>query len=108
MTIVRRDAQTGQRVADSAAAPVFVANPPLPSLTARQFKLGLVRNGISLASVEALLNAEADAAIREENLIEWSYATSFERSHPLVTSLSAALGLTAPQVDTMWANALTY
>lgn len=73
----------------------------LPPLTARQFKLGLVRNGITLATVEALITDDEDN-------IEWSYATSFERQHPLVASLSAVLGLSAAQVDAMWLVALSY
>lgn len=108
MTVRSTNVQTGVTSVDNAAAPVFDTNPKLPNLSARQFKLGLVRNGISLTSIETLLNAEPDALIREESTIEWNYASSYERTHPLVTSLSASLGLTAAQVDAMWEVALTY
>ena len=108
MTIRMRNVQTDELGTGSGDAPVFVSNPVLPSLTARQFKLGLVRNGITLTSIEALLSGESDPVAREDNTIEWTYSSTFERDHPLVISLSASLGLSAEQVDAMWEAALTY
>lgn len=70
-------------------------------LTARQFKLGLVRNGISLAQIDALLTTD-------EQRIEWNYATQFERLHPLIISLAPALGLDPATIDGMWAAAMDY
>lgn len=79
--------------------------PPPPVLTARQLRLGLVANGISLSSVEAAIDAIEDPTDREVARIEWEYATTFERSHPLVNQIGAALGLTPEQIDDMWAEA---
>ncbi len=79
--------------------------PPMPALTARQLRLGLVLNGISLSSVEAAIDAIEDETDREVARIEWEYATTFERSHPLVNQIGAALGLTPEQIDDMWAEA---
>ena len=80
---------------------------PLRPLTARQLRLGLVTNGISLSSVEAAIDAIEDETDREVARIEWEYATTFERSHPLVNQIGAALGLTPEQIDAMWAEAAT-
>lgn len=79
--------------------------PPMPALTSRQLRLGLVTNGISLSSVEAAIDAIEDPTDREVARIEWEYATTFERSHPLVNQIGAALGLTPEQIDAMWTEA---
>ena len=80
---------------------------PLRPLTARQLRLGLVTNGISLSSVEAAIDAIEDQTDREVARIEWEYATTFERSHPLIEQVGAALGLTPEQIDAMWTEAVT-
>jgi len=80
---------------------------PLRPLTARQLRLGLVTNGISLSSVEAAIDAIEDETEREVARIEWEYATTFERSHPLIEQVGSALGLTPEQIDDMWAEAAT-
>jgi hypothetical protein len=81
--------------------------PPMPVLTSRQLRLGLVANGISLPSVEAAIDAIEDEADREVARIEWEYATTFERSHPLIEQVGSALGLTPEQIDDMWTEAAT-
>lgn len=81
--------------------------PPLPApLTARQLRLGLVLNGLSLDQVAAAIDAIEDPQDRNVARIEWEYASSFERTHPLLESVGAALGLTPGQIDTMWQGAL--
>jgi len=79
--------------------------PPMPTLTSRQLRLGLVLNGISLSSVEAAIDAIEDPTDREVARIEWEYATTFERSHPLIEQVGTALGLTPEQIDDMWSEA---
>jgi len=74
--------------------------PAVPaSVSARQIRLWLVRNGVTLAQVDAAIAAIPDAKAREECRIEWDWAPYVERSHPLLVPLAAALGLTEPQVD---------
>lgn len=80
----------------------------MPPLTERQFKLGLVRNGIPLTSVTGYISGISDQLAREEAEIEWASSSKFERLHPLVVSISADLGLTPEQVDIMWNTALSY
>ena len=77
----------------------------LPTLTSRQLRLGLVLHDISLSSVEAAIDAIEDETDREVARIEWEYATTFERSHPLVNQVGTALGLTPEQIDAMWTEA---
>lgn len=77
----------------------------MPPLTARQLRLGLVINGIALAQVQATIEAMPEGADRDKALIEWEYATTFTRTHPLLASVAVSLGLTDEQIDTMWTAA---
>ncbi|MFN4124431.1 hypothetical protein [Pannonibacter indicus] len=78
---------------------------PLPPLTVRQFRLGLLDAGMTPAHVDDVIAQIEDEASRIRAQIEWEYASQFQRTHPLVATLSAALGLTPEQVDSMWAAA---
>jgi hypothetical protein len=74
--------------------------PPVPdSVSARQIRLWLVRHGISLAAVDAAIDAIPDQLQRDSVRVEWDYAPYVERSHPMLVPLAAALGLTEQQVD---------
>lgn len=73
---------------------------PLPeSVTARQIRLWLVQNGVSLAAVEAAIDAIPGQQTRDSVRVEWEYAPYVERSHPMLIPLAAALGLSETQVD---------
>lgn len=71
-------------------------------LTARQFRLGLVNANISPATVTAAIAAMAAGPDRDKAQIEWEYATTFNRMHPLIATVGAALGLSEAQIDAMW------
>jgi hypothetical protein len=74
--------------------------PPVPgSVSARQIRLWLVRNGVSLAQVDAAISAIPDQLQRDSVRVEWDYAPYVERVHPMLIPLAAALGLTESQVD---------
>lgn len=75
------------------------------SVSARQIRLWLVRNGISLAAVDAAISAIPDAVTRDSVRVEWEYAPYVERSHPMLVPLAAALGLTEAQVDQAFVEA---
>lgn len=79
---------------------------PLPPLTARQLRLGLIAAGITLSSVEAAISGIEDATDREIAKVEWEYASQFERDHPLIGQVGAALGLTPGQIDAAWLAAV--
>ncbi|MGV2052614.1 hypothetical protein ACQZ48_21280 [Agrobacterium sp. 22-209-1] len=88
---------------------VAFLNPPevLPPITKRQLRLTLVRNGISLETVEAAIGAMPEGLPKAEAQIEWADASTFNRNHPTLLLIAAALGLTEAQVDAMWAEAIT-
>ena len=71
------------------------------SVTARQARLALLQIG-KLDAVSAALAAIPDPAQRTAAQIEWEYATVIERNSPLVQSLAAGLGLTAPAIDALF------
>lgn len=74
--------------------------PAVPaSVSARQIRLYLIGAGISLASVDAAIDAIPDPQTREIVRVEWEYAPYVERSHPMLIPLAAALGLSETQVD---------
>lgn len=77
----------------------------MPPLSARQLRLGLIANGITLASVQTAIDAITDPTAREMAQVEWEYATTFERTHSLISQIGTALNLTPEQVDTMWEGA---
>ena len=79
---------------------------PMPVITRRQLRLALLGLGLTGAQVEAKIAAmPGTPAEREAALIEWEYATTYQRNHPLVIALGAALGLTEAQIDSAWREA---
>ncbi|MDE3821801.1 hypothetical protein I7F13_05065 [Sinorhizobium meliloti] len=77
----------------------------MPSITARQLRLGLVGNGYPMSQVSAVIDAMPEGADKETARIEWEYATTFERTHPLIGTVGAALAIGEEQIDTMWTAA---
>jgi len=82
--------------------------PPVPeSVSARQIRLWLLRQGISLAAVDAAIDAIPDQLQRDSVRVEWDYAPYVERTHPMLVPLAAALGLSEAQVDQAFVEAST-
>jgi hypothetical protein len=82
--------------------------PPVPeSVSARQIRLWLLRQGISLAAVDAAIDAIPDQLQRDSVRVEWDYAPYVERTHAMLIPLAAALGLTEQQVDQAFVEAAT-
>jgi hypothetical protein len=75
------------------------------SVSARQIRLWILRQGISLAAVDAAIDAIPDQLQRDSVRVEWDYAPYVERSHPMLIPLAAALGLTEAQVDQAFVEA---
>lgn len=115
------DTAEGRKLWDDAHAgkygPIFeyVAPPELtpdekrelmPVITKRQLRLTLVRNGISLAQVEAAIEAMPDGLPKQEAEIEWADASEFRRLHPTLLLVAQALNLSDEQVDVMWEEAV--
>ena len=85
----------------------YVAPPaPLVPITARQLRLALLGAGITPSHIDAQIAALPSPA-REAAQIEWEYATTYEREHPLIAQIGSALGLDTDQVDALWRQALT-
>lgn len=78
-------------------APYVAPEPPVPDITRRQLRLWLVRNGVTLASVEAAIDALPEPG-RTEAQIEWQDASVYKLSNPLVIEIGAAVGLTDPEM----------
>lgn len=73
-------------------------------ITARQLRLALLSRGISLAAVEAAIAALPEPQ-RSAAQVEWEYSSTYHRTHPLITPLGAALGLSLEDLDAIWASA---
>lgn len=75
------------------------------SVSARQIRLWLLRQGISLAAVDAAIDAIPDQLQRDSVRVEWDYSGYVERTHPFLVPLAAALGLSEQQVDQAFVEA---
>jgi hypothetical protein len=78
----------------------------MPSLTARQLRLGLLNAGISPSQVTAAIDAIPAGLDKDKAQIEWGYATTLSRSHHLIETIGSVLGLVDEQIDAMWMAAL--
>jgi len=85
---------------------VTYETPPVPALTRRQFRLALVTNGYILADIETLIEQIPDEMQKQIIKIEWQDATTFIRTSPNLLTMSNLMGLSAEQVDALWAQGL--
>lgn len=98
------EADLAQRAIDAQ----LMAVPPMPAITAAQLRLALLGLGMTGAQVEAAIDAMPGTDMqREAARIQWEYATTFPRQHPLVVAIGAALGMTEAQIDAAWLHAAT-
>lgn len=74
----------------------------MPSLSARQFRLGLVSAGVSPNVVATVIAAMPVGAEQDKAQIEWEYAETFQRKHPLIATIGKELGLSDAQIDNLW------
>lgn len=78
----------------------IVPSPYVPdTVSARQIRLWLLQNGVSLQMVTDAISAIADPVLRDSVSIEWEYAPYIERNHPMLVSLAASLGLSENDID---------
>ncbi len=78
----------------------------IPAITSRQARRALLAAG-KLANVDTAL-AALPLPQREAAQIDWQHALTFERNHPLITTMGAALGLTDAQIDDLFALGRTF
>jgi hypothetical protein len=70
-----------------------------PKISARQVRLWLLQNGISLDSVYQAINNIEDSTLRDSVIVEWEYAPYIERNHAMLVPLAQSLGLTESDID---------
>lgn len=69
------------------------------TISARQIRLWLLQNGVSLQMVNSAISAIEDPIVRDSVAIEWEYAPYVERNHPMLFPLAQALGLAQADID---------
>ena len=77
----------------------FFVNDSKNLVTQRQLRLGLLQIGIDPDDMTAMLSSN------KASLIEWNYATTIDREHPLVSQLGLALGKTSKEIDDLFGMA---
>lgn len=78
----------------------------MPDLSARQLRLGLLNAGLIPSQVTAAIETLPAGPEKETAKVEWEYATTFRRLHPLIAIVGGVLGLTDEQIDAMWRAAV--
>ena len=73
-------------------------------VTARQFRLALLAGGVKLADVTKAINALPDA-YKEQALVSWEYAPTFERNNPFIAQLASKFGFTDESLDQLFIQA---
>jgi hypothetical protein len=92
--------QDGQIVAN----PPRAVTPEVPvSVTMRQARLALLQAG-KLSAVDATIASLTDPQ-KSEAQIEWEYASDVQRNSGLLESVSAALGMSDTDLDTLFITA---
>ena len=74
------------------------------SITKRQAKQQLLLDG-KLSQVQEVIDSIPDETERMMAQLYWDDSTEFERNHPTLVELGAALGLTEAELDMMFINA---
>lgn len=74
----------------------FFVNDSKNLVTQRQLRLGLLQSGIDPDTITAMLSSNKEASI------EWNYATTIDRQHPLVIQMGLALGKTSKEIDDLF------
>lgn len=78
--------------------------PAAPSAEPIQVRAFLLRSGIPLESIPALITAvTVEGVEREEALMRWDKTLSFPKNHPLVAAVAGQLGLNLNEV---WSSIL--
>lgn len=73
-------------------------------VTARQFRLALIAGGVKLADVTKAINALPEA-YKEQALVSWEYAPTFERNNPFIAQLAGTFGFTEESLDHLFVEA---
>jgi hypothetical protein len=76
------------------------------TVTPRQIRIALVMSGISLSTIEAMIDnlPEPDRSITK---ITWEYSVEFQRNNPLLNAIAPIFGFTQQQIDELFQLAST-
>jgi hypothetical protein len=72
---------------------------PGQRISARQARLWLIQNGVSLNDIYSVIDSIEDQLIRESIKAEWEYAPYIERNHAWISQLTVVLGLSEKDLD---------
>ena len=119
VTIVRPDVPEGWTPPDGCTACPVEDLPPgwqrvpepvveIVEITPRQMRLAMLASGIDPDGIRAMLDQIPDAATRKQAVIEWEYALSIKRDHPMLEPLAAMCGITHEQLDGLFRLAATF
>ena len=73
-------------------------------VTARQFRLSLIARGVKLSDVAGEIN-KLPEAYKEQALVSWEYAPTFERNNPFIAQLAGKFGFTDESLDKLFIEA---
>jgi hypothetical protein len=75
-------------------------------VTARQFRLALIEDGVSMANVDAVIDSLPDDGTRDKARVEWEYAGGIQRTNATMLALAPALGYdTEEKIDDLFRSA---
>lgn len=77
-------------------------------LTARQLRLGLIRNNVALTLVTSAIANLPTQQMRDEANIYWEYSTTILWDHPMTQTLLALVGIPVANAEVMWLAAKDY
>ncbi|MEO3997170.1 hypothetical protein [Mesorhizobium sp. CAU 1732] len=81
---------------------------PLPPLSPRQMGMMLVFLDMNETDVEdAIVATTIEGQERDVALVEWRKAAHYDRDHPLVDQLAAAMDFAPAELDDLWRYAST-
>jgi hypothetical protein len=88
----------------SGTAWVLPPEPVPASVSPYQFRVWLIRAGVSLAQVDAMIDALPQPD-RDEARVAWEYGLEVRRDHPLIGQFGASLGMDAAAIDAAFREA---
>lgn len=91
---------------DISAYETAIRKANIQSVTPRQIRLALLQLGVTMETIDTALNSLPEPT-KSQALVEWNFASVFERNWPLVDQVAAILGWTEDQLDDLWILAAT-
>lgn len=94
-----------QILIEQASASYSVSTVP-ESVTPRQMRIALVMSGISLSTIEAIIDSLPEPQ-KSVTKITWEYSVEFQRKNPILIAMAPALGFNSQQLDQLFTLAST-